>query len=264
MALPWRTALVTGASSGIGEALALRLADDGVEVVVCARRRERLDELVARIRDNGGRARAATMDVTDPDATVEIIRRADRDVGGLDLVVANAGLGRPQAAATLGWEQSRDVFATNFMGAMATLTALLPKMVERGRGHLVGVSSVAVYAPTPEGSAYRATKAGLTAFLENLRAELGATGVKITAVHPGFVQTPLADAFAIQPPFVVSAEQAARHMVRKLRSAPAKIDFPWPVVLMMKLIGWTPAFLRDPLVRRVELGVPATPANESR
>jgi short-subunit dehydrogenase len=249
----WRTALVTGASSGIGEALAWRLATAGVEVAVAARRRDRLDELVARIAAEGGRARAIEMDVTRPDETVERVRQVDDAFGGLDLVVANAGLGRPQSALTLGWEEGREVFATNFTGAMATLTAVLPRMVARGRGHLVGISSVAIYAPTPGGSAYRATKAGLTAFLENLRAELGASGVAVTAVHPGFVRTAIADAFAVEPPFVLGADEAARRIVRKLRKAPARIDFPWPVVWMMRLMGAVPAVLRDPVVRRIEL-----------
>lgn len=191
--------------------------------------------------------------MTRPDEVAERIRRADDDLGGLDLVVANAGVGWPQPARTITWETTRDLFATNFTGAMATLTAVLPRMVERRRGHLVGVSSVAVYSPTPEGSAYRGSKAGLTAFLENLRAELGASGVHVTVVHPGFVRTPLADAFPMDPPFVLSADEAARRMAKRLARAPARIDFPWPVVLMMRLMGSLPAMLRDPMVRRVRL-----------
>src|SRR5690606_29709243 len=167
------------------------------------------------------------------------------------LVVANAGLGRPQSARTLTWENSADVFTTNFIGSMATLTSVLPRMVERGRGHLVGMSSIAVYAPTPGGAAYRATKSGLTAFLENLRAELGDTGVRTTAIHPAYVETPLADNFRAKgpdgevlpskpPPGIVSAEDAANLIVRRLRKEPARIDFPLPLVMMVKSIGALP------------------------
>lgn len=254
MEVRWRSALVTGASSGIGAALSARLAAEGVEVVLAARRAALLMELAERIEAAGGRARVLELDVADPEATVLAIRAVDEAVGGLDLVIANAGVGRPQSARTMTWEKVREVFAINFMGAMATLTAVLPRMVERGRGHLVGISSVAVYSPTPGGSAYRATKSGLSVFLQNLRAELGGSGVDVTAVHPGFVRTPMADAFDIDPPGVWSAERAAAHIVRKLAKAPARIDFPFAVVMGMRSMGALPSFLRDPLVRRVRLG----------
>lgn len=251
---PWRTALVTGASSGIGAALAVRLAQSSVEVVLAARRVSVLHGLVEEIRSEGGSARALELDVSNPDDTVAKIRRVDEEVGGLELVVANAGVGRPQPARTLSWEMAADVFAINFMGAMATLTAVLPEMVVRGRGHVVGMSSVAVYSPAPGGSAYRATKCGLTAFLENLRAELGGTGVGVTAIHPGFVRTPMADAFDVEPPVVVTAEVAAEIIVRRLAHAPARIDFPLSVVLAMRAMGALPAFARDAIVRRISLG----------
>jgi len=262
MSWAWRTALVTGASSGIGEALARRLAAGGARVGLAARREAELARVADAIRDGGGRADPLPLDVTDGDAAVEGIRAYDARVGGLDLVIANAGVARPRPARELSWEHARPVFATNFVGAMATLTAVLPRMVERDAGHLVGISSVAVYSPTPEGAAYRAAKSGLTAFLENLRAELGASGVRATAVHPGFVRTAIADEFAVQPPFVLGADETARRILRRLPAAPARIDFPWPVVAMMKLMGALPAALRDPLVRRAELSAPAAPLED--
>ncbi|WP_394840824.1 SDR family NAD(P)-dependent oxidoreductase [Pendulispora brunnea] len=251
---PWRTALVTGASSGIGAALAHRLAEGGTEVVLAARRIELLEATARSIRARRGSARVLELDVTRPDDTVAAIRRVDADVGGLDLVVANAGIGWPQPARSLSWEKMSPLFATNFTGALATLTAVLPEMVRRGRGHLVGISSVAVYGPTPGGSGYRATKAGLTTFLDNLRIELGDSGVHATAVHPGFVRTPFADAFSMQPPMVWSADDAAHFIVRRLPKAPARIDFPFSVVQAMRVLSALPAFLRDRLVRRVRLG----------
>lgn len=263
--LPWRTALVTGASSGIGEALAEHLARHGVEVVLAARRAEKLETLVETIERAGGKAHALPLDVTRHDETVQAIRRADDQLGGLDLIVANAGLGRPQSARTLTWENTAEVFSINFMGAMATLTAVLPRMVERGRGHIAGMSSVAVYAPTPGGAAYRATKSGLTAFIENLRAELGDTGVRATAIHPGYVETPMAENFRVKgpdgellpakpPPVIVSAQDAAKLIVSRLRKAPARIDFPFSLVMMVKSIGALPEILQGPIVRKMTVG----------
>lgn len=250
---PWRTALVTGASSGIGEALARELASLGVRVTLASRREARLRSVAEQIEAQGGRADVVVMDVTRPDEAAQTVRRVDADVDGLELVVANAGLGHPQSARELGWPQARDVVATNFTGAIATLTAVLPRLVERGRGHLVGISSVAAFAPTPNGATYRATKAGLTAFLDNLRAELGATGVGVTVVHPGFVRTPLAEAFPMEPPLVLTAEAAARTIVRRLPANPREINFPWSVASMMRLMGALPRALVHQLVRRVDL-----------
>ncbi len=264
--LPWRTALVTGASSGIGEALSERLARDGVEVVLAARRLEKLEALASKLEASGAKARPLRLDVTRTEETVEAIRRVDDEVGGLDLIVANAGLGRPQSARTLTWENTSEVFAINFMGAMATLTAVLPRMIERGRGHLVGMSSLVVYAPTPGAAAYRASKSGLTALLENLRAELGNTGVSATAIHPGYVETPMADNFrtrgpdgellpAKRPPVIVSAEDAASLIVGRLRKAPARIDFPFSLMMMIKSVGALPELVQGAIVRKMSAAV---------
>jgi short-subunit dehydrogenase len=255
---PWRTALITGASSGIGEALAKDLSARGVEVVLAARRSDALEALASELRGRGGRVHTEVLDVSRPEATVEAIRRVDAALGGLDLVIANAGIGQPLPALTLTWERVAPVLATNLVGAIATLTAVLPQMIARGRGHLVGISSLAVLGPVPGGSAYRASKCGLSAFLENLRAELGATGVRVTAVHPGFVRTPLADAFSVRPPFMLEADQAAAIIARRLARAPARLDFPLPVELGMRLFGGLPSFVQGALVRRAELGPPPT------
>jgi NADP-dependent 3-hydroxy acid dehydrogenase YdfG len=252
--MQYRSALVTGASSGIGAALAKELARGGTEVVLAARREDRLEALRDEIVRAGGRARPLVLDVADANAAVAAIRAVDEEIGGLDLVIANAGLGYPHSAKKLTWERAAPMVATNLTGALATLTAVLPQMLERGRGHLVGVSSVAAFAPVPAGSVYRATKTGLTAFLGNLRAELGDTPVRVTAVHPGFVRTAIADHFSVQPPLVLEADDAARVIVRRLPSAPAQIDFPTPIVLAMRIMGALPAFVSGVMVRRTQLG----------
>lgn len=253
---PWRTALITGASSGLGEAIAKDLSSRGVEVVLAARRGERLEALASELRARGGRVHTEVLDVSRPEATVEAIRRIDASVGGLELVIANAGIGQPLPGLSLTWERVAPVLSTNLVGAIATLTAVLPQMIARGRGHLVGMSSLAVLAPVPGGSAYRASKCGLSAFLENLRAELGGTGVRVTAVHPGFVRTPLADAFTVRPPFMLEADEAAAIITRRLLRAPARLDFPLPVELGMRLLAALPGPVQGALVRRAELGPP--------
>src|SRR5690606_13650507 len=138
-----RTAFITGASSGIGAALAKLLASEGVEVALAARRIEALEAVAAEIESEGGRARVCPVDVGDPAAVRAVIRDADEAMGGLDLVVANAGLGKTRWSGKLTWADCAPMLQVNVIGATATLIAILDRMVERKHGHLVGISSLA-------------------------------------------------------------------------------------------------------------------------
>jgi short-subunit dehydrogenase len=252
----YRTALITGASSGIGRALSARIARDGAEVVLCARRRDELESLAKEIRDAGGRAHAQVLDVANADATVETVRRWDRELGGLDLVIANAGIGGTLPGRKISWERVAPILAVNFHGAIATLTAALPEMLERNRGHLVGVSSLAAYKPLPASATYCATKCGLSMFLEALRFDLQETGVRVTTIHPGFVRTPMTDLNAFPMPFMVELEDAIDLIARRLPKAPATIDFPASLTAAIRVARmvprpiWALASRRQPLVDR--------------
>src|SRR6185436_8970319 len=129
-----RTAFVTGASSGIGFELSKRLAKEGVEVGIAARREEELRKLEREIREQGGRARVYPLDVADVEAVTRALERADDEMGGVDLVVANAGIGNHRWSGKLSYKDCAPIIAVNVQGAVATLTVLLPKMVERKRG----------------------------------------------------------------------------------------------------------------------------------
>lgn len=248
--MKYRTALITGASSGIGRSLARRLARDGVQVVLCARRTAQLDEVAAEITHAGGRAKVLTLDVSDPTRTVEAVRAADDELGGLDLVVANAGLGRVFPPEKTEWEALAPVLALNFTGAIATLTAVLPRMVARDRGHLVAVSSLAAYTPMPRGAAYCSGKAGLSMFMNALRLDLVGSGVGVTTVHPGFVRTEM-NARNTQPmPLVMEADAAADLIVERLRSSPATIDFPLPMAGFAKVMAVLPQPVAAAILKR--------------
>lgn len=240
----YRTALVTGASSGIGQALARRLASLGTEVVLSARREPELQQLAHAIATAGGRARVLPLDVADTERTVAAIRSIDDELGGLDLIIANAGIGVMQRAAKLTWESIAAMCQVNFTGAVATLTAVLPRMIERGRGHLVGISSLAARAPLPSFATYCATKAGLSMFLEGLRADLHGTGVKVTAIHPGFVRTPMTAHNRFPMPFLMDCDEAVDVIMQKLPDAPATIDFPLPLAAAVKLYAALPRPIR--------------------
>jgi short-subunit dehydrogenase len=243
---PYRTALVTGGSSGIGKALAERLAAGGTSVVLAARREARLREVADGITAAGGRALVEVMDVADTSATVARIRALDAELGGFDLVIANAGVGmKHRGLPSYAWEAMAGACHLNFCGAAATLTAVLPQMVERRRGHVVGISSIASFTPIPGRGGYCAPKAGLSMLLECLRLELAGTGVHATAVHPGFVRTAMTAKSKGALPFVMDPPAAAERIVRALPGAPATIDFPWQLATAARLGAALPRALRD-------------------
>jgi short-subunit dehydrogenase len=247
-----RNALVTGASSGIGRALSERLARDGYHVVLCARRAEPLREVLQSIQAAGGSASIEVMDVADTDRAVARIREIDRALsGGLDLIIANAGVGEKKGHVSYAWEALADACHVNFTAAAATVTAVLPEMVSRRRGHIVGISSLASFGPLPRSAAYCAAKAGLSMLLECLRMDVADAGVKVTAVHVGFVETPMTAQSKHPMPQKMSAEYAADHIVRELAKGPASIDFPQPLAAVTWAAGRLPRGVRDLLQRGI-------------
>ncbi len=244
-----RTALVTGASSGIGAALAEALGRHGANVVLAARRRDALESVAARVAAAGGTPRIEVLDVSDPQATVERIQQIDARDGGLDLVVANAGIGITREAQRLRWEDCAPLIDVNVRGAVATLLAALPAMLERGRGHLVGVSSLAGYRGLPRHAAYSATKAFLSVFLEGLRIDLAGSGIAVTDVRPGFVRTPLTAKNTFHMPFLLEPEEAAEHILRGVERRAPVVAFPWQLASAVRASRLLPAGVWNRIAR---------------
>jgi len=192
--LKGKVAIVTGASSGIGEATAEALAAEGAAVAVAARREERLRGLASRIEERGGRALVVATDVTDRAAVEALVERTRDELGEVDVLVNNAGIMPLSFVKNLHvdeWERMVDV---NVKGVLYGTAAVLPGMMERRSGHIVNVSSVAGRRMFPAGSVYCATKFAVTAFSEGLRMELSPEyGIRVTSIEPGAVATELAD-----------------------------------------------------------------------
>lgn len=244
-----RTALVTGASSGIGAALAKHLAAQGITVALVARRREALQEVADAIAEAGGQASIHPVDVSDPEATVATVQAADDALGGLDLVVANAGVGKGQWSGKLTWEDCAQVLAVNVAGATATLVAALPRMVERKHGHLVGISSIAAYRGLPKFAAYSGSKAYLSTFLEGLRVDLRGVGIAVTDIRPGYVRTPMTADNASMP-FAVTAEDAAQRIWKAIRGRRSVLTFPLPMAAGAHTMAALPNVLYDRMMKR--------------
>lgn len=245
-----RVALVTGASSGIGRSLALELARTGTTtLILAARRSDLLAELGREIRAKEVRTLLETMDVADTERSVARIREIDRDTGGLDLVVANAGVGAAPGSDPLAWETLRDPFHVNFCGAAATLTAALPAMVARGRGHLVGIGSLSAYAALPASAAYCTPKAGLKMLLDCLRLDLFGTGVATTHVRLGFVRTAMVAHSTHPMPQILEPDQAAHEIVRGLARRPREIVLPRALGTATRLLAAIPDPARELMTR---------------
>jgi len=248
--MSYTTALITGASSGMGRGLALALAKRGTKVYAAARRRPELESLA---KEAPG-IEILELDVADADHTEAVIREIDQS-DPLDLVVANAGIGIFTPGDRLVWKDAQKVLQVNVMGAIATLCAAAPGMVERGRGHLAGVSSLAAFRGLPQNAAYSASKAALSMFLESIRLDLAGTGVDVTAICPGFVRTPMTEGLG-KLPFIVDLDRAVDIIVAGLDAKEAVCAFPTVQAFPMRALGLLPPTVYDFVGQRLKRFIP--------
>jgi short-subunit dehydrogenase len=236
---------ITGASAGIGEALARHYARADTLIGIAARRRERLEALAARL---PGRSALYPLDVSDSGAVIAAARDFVARFGAPDLVIANAGV----SFGTLGeadgdLDKLRTVLATNVVGLAATLGAFAPAMRAAGRGTLVGISSVAGFRGLPGSGAYSASKAAATAWLESLRAELAGSGVSVVAICPGYVDTDMTRRNSFRMPFLLPADEAARRIARAIAARRRLAVIPWQMALVSLGLRAMPGWLFDRL-----------------
>jgi len=182
------TVWITGASSGIGEALAYAYASEGASLVLSARSTDKLEEVKANCR-GGGSVWIYPLDVSDFDQCERVARRVLAETGGVDILINNAGISQRSRAAETAFEVDRRILEVNFLGTVALTKAVLPHMLERGSGQLVAISSLAGKFSTPLRTAYAASKHALHGFFDGLRAEVEDRGLRVTLVCPGWIRT---------------------------------------------------------------------------
>jgi short-subunit dehydrogenase len=247
MAYEWKdkVVLVTGASSGIGRALALEWGRRGARVAALARRAEALIEVAGEVERAGGRALALPADVRDAAAVEKAVARVLELWGGVDVLVANAGMTSTTGATSLQAGEASDVISVNVIGVINSVAAVLPSMLERKGGHLVAISSLASYRGMPKSGAYSASKAAVSTFFESMRVDLRRSGIVVTTIHPGFIRTPLVEGRKAKLPFLMEVEPAARLIVRAVERRARTYAFPWQLAGVVKLIKHMPDVLYD-------------------
>jgi short-subunit dehydrogenase len=236
---------ITGASSGIGEALAREFAARGATLGLVARRQEVLDALIEQL---PGQHYSYPVDVTDRDALIAAGRAFDKAVGGADIVIANAGISvgvKTEHYADLA-EMER-VFRTNVFAMASTFHAFITPMKSRGRGTLVGIGSVAGIRGLPGSEAYCASKSAVITYCESLRVEMKKAGVQVLTVNPGFIRTPLTAKNPYKMPFLMDAPDFARAAADAILAGKSYVVIPWQMGWVAKLLRLLPNALFDKL-----------------
>jgi short-subunit dehydrogenase len=244
-----QVAIITGASSGIGHALARTLSAEGCKVGLVARRAEPLAELAAGIQQAGGTAAFATADIAEREPTVAALRDVAGRLGPVDLLIANAGVGAPTVLEPVNVADVEKMFRVNVLGVVYTLEAILPQMLERRRGHIAAISSMASYKGLPGEWGYSASKAALNNVLEGLRIQLRDHNIAVTTICPGFVKTPMTEPNRFKMPWLLEADEAARRIVRALKQRRKVYNFPWQMSVFMKLARWAPDWVVARMMR---------------
>ena len=243
--------LLTGASSGIGEALAIALAKRGATLGLLARREQELSDLAKRCEDAGGTARVLVTDVTDAAAVAASAEKLRKEFGHIDILVANAGIGGNNAETrSLRPEAVKKVIDINLMGAANSVAAVLPHMIERGSGHLVAISSLAGFRGLPKSAAYSASKAGMTAFFESVRLDVQHKGIDVTIIQPGFIKTPLTAGRENKMPFLMELGDAIPLFIKAIEKKKKFAAFPWQLATIVRAGKIFPAWLYDRVAGR--------------
>ncbi len=242
----WRTAWITGASTGIGRELALQLAASGVSVAASARSADTLKELA----NESANIHPFPVDVSRPDAMAATYKEIVGTIGQVDLAIFNAALWTPMFARDLDADRVKAAMEVNYGGVVNGLSCAIPEMRARRAGHIAIVASVAGYRGLPRSLAYGPTKAALINLAETLRIELERDGIVISLVNPGFVKTPMTAVNDFPMPFALEADDAAARIIRGLRKHSFEIAFPWRFVIILKMMRILPYRLYFWLMRR--------------
>lgn len=236
---------ITGASSGLGQALAARYAATGQTLGLLGRNEERLSALARRL---PGDHHVYAVDVRDRTSLHAAARHFEGIVGHVDTVIASAGVSAGTLTAeSADFEVFTEIFETNVFATVATFEPFIEGMIRRGSGTLVGISSVAGVRGLPGAGAYSASKSAVTTYLESLRLELRPKGISVVTIAPGYVRTPMTDANPYAMPFLIDADDFARHAERAIARRSSFTVIPWQMGIVAAIMRRLPNWLYDRL-----------------
>lgn len=238
--------IITGASSGLGEALALHYAQTGNTLVLLARRAEKLEAVAQWCRERGAVAETVVADVND----FERMRKIGAELSGekIDRIILNAGISVGHSGGVTRFEDFERLFATNFLSVHALLEPMIPKMIEQGEGEIVFISSLASVLTMPTSIAYSSSKRALNAYAEGLHHQLRPYGVRVMTILPGFIDSEMTQKNDFKMPFFLSTEQGVARIVRAIENGKIRYAFPFRFYLMIRIVTMLPQFLRDRIV----------------
>jgi short-subunit dehydrogenase len=244
-------ALITGAASGIGRGLAMALARRGHAIAALDCCEEGLVALAAELAAQKSRHTWAVADVTQAETLLERIRQLEQAVGPTDLLIACAGVGIETTARSLRAADVARVIDVNLTGVTNSIAAVLPGMIERRRGHLVALSSVASFRGLPRLLAYSASKAGLNAFMQGLRTEVKPLGIHVTTICPGWIRTPMTAPLHARLRDMLELEPALAHILHAIETKRVYYAFPRRLVWRLRFLNWLPRSWQDALLARM-------------
>ena len=250
MDAPSPVALITGAGSGIGRALARLLANEGYAIAAVDRVEEGVRALAEELNAQQKRNAWGIADVTDAATLAQATRDLEAKLGPIDLMVANAGIGIETCGLNYSADDMAKVINVNLIGVSNSIAAVLPGMLERKRGHLVGISSIASYRGLPRMLAYAASKAGVNAIMDGLRVELKGSGVHVTTICPGWIRTPLTEKIEGQLDHLLEVEDAVREIAWAIRTRQTFYTFPRAMRWSMRVLTSLPRSWQDWYIRR--------------
>ena len=247
MSVDWsnKVVLITGASSGIGRSLAVELGRRGAASGLLARRADNLRDVEAEVKAAGGRALALPADVRDESAVRSAADELRAHFGRIDVMVANAGLIVTTPTTALKSSEVADVMNVNVIGAVNCVTAVVPEMMKQGSGQLVAISSLAAYRGLAKSGAYCASKAALSTFFESLRVDLRGTGVDVTIIHPGFINTASTSGRKAKRPFLIELDEATQKIISAIEARKKSYAFPWQLASICRIGLLIPNALYD-------------------
>jgi short-subunit dehydrogenase len=250
MVLSGKSVLITGASSGIGYAVAKRLVNESCKIAVIARSIDKLREFARENSTDNNFILPVGCDVSDKESAHSALDYIMEKLGGIDIVILNAGTSHRLNVENFSSDKGEEILSVNLTGKFYFLEKLIPYFIEKRNGMIVGVSSLADVRGFPRSAFYNASKAAFSKLLESIRIELKEYGVKVITVRPGFVKTAMTDKNEFHMPFLMGAEKAAGIIVKGIIKEKRIIQFPLPTVISTKIIEFLPDSMFEYFTRK--------------